>query len=101
MPRTTRAGQSDPLARAAAVTGYLWHEVLHRDALLGIYQDGVEEKIDGNSSQLAEALDKGRLIIITTLQKFPYVLSKVGELGNRRFALFWTRRIPARPAQQR
>lgn len=51
------------------------------------HQDGVVEKIDGNSSQLAEARDKGRLIIITTLQKFPYVLSKVGELGNRRFAL--------------
>jgi len=55
--------------------------------LLGIHQDGVEEKIDGNSSQPAEALGKGRLIIITTLHKFPYVLSEVGELGNRHFAL--------------
>jgi len=30
---------------------------------------------------------QGRLTIITTLQKFPYVLSKVGEPGNRHFAL--------------
>jgi type I restriction enzyme R subunit len=51
------------------------------------HQEGVVEKIDGNSTQLADALDKGKLIIITTLQKFPYVLNKVGELGNRRFAL--------------
>ena len=51
------------------------------------HQEGVVEKIDGNSNQLAEALDKGKLIIITTLQKFPHVLSKVGQLADRRFAL--------------
>ncbi len=51
------------------------------------HQEGVVEKIDGDSTQLADALDKGRLIIITTLQKFPYVLNKVGQLGDRRFAL--------------
>ena len=51
------------------------------------HQEGVVEKIDGNSTQLAEALDKGKLIIITTLQKFPYVMDKVGALGHQRFAL--------------
>ncbi|MBS0468513.1 MAG: type I restriction endonuclease subunit R [Proteobacteria bacterium] len=51
------------------------------------HQHGVVEKIDDNSTQLAQALDKGKLIIITTLQKFPWVLSKVGALGERRFAL--------------
>jgi len=51
------------------------------------HQDGVVEKIDENSTQLANALDKGKLIIITTLQKFPYVLDKVGALGDKRFAL--------------
>lgn len=51
------------------------------------HQQGVVEKIDESSTQLAEALDKGKLIIITTLQKFPYVLNKVGELGDKRFAL--------------
>lgn len=51
------------------------------------HQQGVVEKIDENSTQLASALDKGKLIIITTLQKFPWVLDKVGGLGNKRFAL--------------
>lgn len=51
------------------------------------HQDGVVEKIDENSTQLANALDKGKLIIITTLQKFPFVLNKVGALGDKRFAL--------------
>lgn len=51
------------------------------------HQQGVVEKIDENSNQLASALDKGKLIIITTLQKFPWVLDKVGGLGDKRFAL--------------
>ncbi len=51
------------------------------------HQQGVVEKIDENSTQLAERLDKGKLIIITTLQKFPWVLDKVGGLGDKRFAL--------------
>ncbi len=51
------------------------------------HQQGVVEKIDENSTQLATALDKGKLIIITTLQKFPWVLDKVGGLGDKRFAL--------------
>ncbi len=51
------------------------------------HQQGVVERIDQNSTQLAQALDTGKLIIITTLQKFPWVLSKVGGLANRRFAL--------------
>lgn len=51
------------------------------------HQQGVVEKIDENSTQLASALDKGKLIIITTLQKFPWVLDKVGGLGEKRFAL--------------
>ncbi len=51
------------------------------------HQQGVVEKIDENSTQLAEALTKGKLIIITTLQKFPWVLDKVSGLGDKRFAL--------------
>ena len=51
------------------------------------HQRGVVEKIDESSTQLANALDKGKLIIITTLQKFPWVLDKVGGLGDKRFAL--------------
>ena len=49
---------------------------------------GVVQKIDVDSSQLAEALagEQAR-IIITTLQKFPFVLDKVGELPARRYAV--------------
>ena len=56
-----------------------------------IYQfehvDGVVVKIDNNSTQLAEALTTGKKIIITTLQKFPFVVEKVGDLSGKRFAV--------------
>lgn len=48
---------------------------------------GVVVKIDENSAQLAEALDGGARIIVTTLQKFPFVLNKVGAMGDRTFAV--------------
>ncbi|MDQ6949645.1 MAG: type I restriction endonuclease, partial [Actinomycetota bacterium] len=49
---------------------------------------GVVVKIDKNSQQLAEALagEQAR-IIITTLQKFPFVLDKIGSLPSRRYAV--------------
>ncbi|HEY1354464.1 MAG TPA: type I restriction endonuclease [Ktedonobacteraceae bacterium] len=49
---------------------------------------GVVVKIDRNSEQLAEAL-KGEQarIIITTLQKFPFVISKIENLPARRYAI--------------
>ena len=59
--------------------------VLDRQLQETIYQfehaHGVVVKIDQDSAQLAEALagEQAR-IIITTLQKFPFVLDKVGEL---------------------
>jgi type I restriction enzyme R subunit len=49
---------------------------------------GVVEKIDEDSTQLADALAGERArIIITTLQKFPFVLDKVGELPTRNYAI--------------
>lgn len=48
---------------------------------------GVVQKVDRNASQLAEALTSGTNIIITTLQKFPFVLDKIGELPQRNYAL--------------
>jgi len=51
------------------------------------HRDGLIEKIDKNSTQLAEALNKGRKIIITTIQKFPFLLNKVNNLSGRRFAV--------------
>ncbi len=47
---------------------------------------GLVERAE-NSEQLADALDKGVPIIVTTLQKFPFVAEKVGTLKDRRFAL--------------
>jgi len=56
-----------------------------------IYQfehaQGVVEKIDDDSGQLARALETGKRIIITTLQKFPYVLEKATAIAGRRFAV--------------
>ena len=49
---------------------------------------GVVEKIDRDSAQLAEALagEQAR-IIITTLQKFPFVLDKIAGMPARRYAV--------------
>ena len=44
------------------------------------HRSGVVQKIDEDSTQLAEALKSGVPIIITTLQKFPFVTEKVGAL---------------------
>lgn len=56
-----------------------------------IYQfehvEGVVVKIDAHSSQLADALNTGKKIIITTLQKFPFVVEKVEDLSGKRFAV--------------
>ncbi len=66
--------------------------ILDRQLQDTIYQfehaRGVVVKIDKDSSQLAQALagEQAR-IIITTLQKFPFVLDKVGELPSRRYAV--------------
>ncbi|WP_369223998.1 type I restriction endonuclease subunit R [Streptomyces sp. R39] len=49
---------------------------------------GVVQRIDEDSAQLAEALTGSTArIVITTLQKFPYVLKKVGGLGTLRYAV--------------
>lgn len=51
------------------------------------HQSGVVQKIDEDSTQLASALKSGVPIIITTLQKFPFVTEKVGELPNRKYGV--------------
>jgi len=48
---------------------------------------GVVVKIDENSSQLAEALAGEAKIVVTTLQKFPFILGKVGAMKGRTFAV--------------
>jgi type I restriction enzyme R subunit len=51
------------------------------------HKTGVVQKIDKDSTQLASALGYGTNIIITTLQKFPFVVEKVGELPDRKYAV--------------
>ncbi|RQX00062.1 type I restriction endonuclease subunit R [Micromonospora inaquosa] len=66
--------------------------VLDRQLQDTIYQfdhvAGVVKKIDEDSQQLADALTGSTArVIITTLQKFPFVLDKVAKLGQRRYAV--------------
>ncbi len=51
------------------------------------HKAGVVKRIDKDSAQLATALDYGSNIIITTLQKFPFVVDKVGQLPDRKYAV--------------
>ena len=66
--------------------------ILDRQLQETIYQfehaTGVVARIDQDSAQLAERLAGERSrIVITTLQKFPFVLDKVAGLGQRRYAV--------------
>lgn len=62
--------------------------VLDRQLQNTIYQfdhrQGVVQKIDEDSRQLAEALEAGVPIIITTLQKFPFVAGQLAKLNEER-----------------
>ena len=66
--------------------------VLDRQLQDTIYQfehvRGVIEKIDKDSQQLADALlgEQAR-IVITTLQKFPFVMGKLASMPARRYAI--------------
>ena len=53
------------------------------------HQQGVVAKIDEdrNSTDLAAELNKGTKIIITTLQKFSFLMDKVRDLSQRTFAV--------------
>lgn len=48
---------------------------------------GVVEVIDRDSQQLKKALETGKPIIVTTLQKFPVISRQVGDLPGQRFAV--------------
>ena len=65
--------------------------VLDKQLQDNIYQfehkQGVVEKIDTDSAQLATALNRGTPIIISTIQKFSFVLDKIAAGGARRYAV--------------
>lgn len=62
--------------------------VLDRQLQNTIYQfdhrQGVVQKIDEDSKQLAQALESGVPIVITTLQKFPFVADQLEKLAQER-----------------
>jgi len=51
------------------------------------HKQGVVERIDKRSDQLAEALEAGAPIIISTLHKFGFIAEKIEQLPNRRYAV--------------
>jgi len=51
------------------------------------HKQGVVQKIDEDSTQLAAALSSAVPIVITTLQKFPFVAEKIGDLPARKYAV--------------
>jgi type I restriction enzyme R subunit len=49
--------------------------------------DGVVFGAEKGSRELREFLEKGKDIIITTIQKFPYISEDIVALGNKKFAV--------------
>lgn len=65
--------------------------VLDRQLQDAIYQleheAGFVAKIDESSQQLADAIENRKRIIITTLQKFPFIIEKVGEFERGSYGI--------------
>jgi type I restriction enzyme R subunit len=49
--------------------------------------EGVVEAITEGSQHLKKALEAGKKIIITTVQKFPFIVDEIGDLPSKKFAL--------------
>lgn len=59
-----------------------------RDTVSGFdHTRGLVEAITDGSKQLKEALESGKRIIITTIQKFPMIVDTIGELSGQKFAI--------------
>lgn len=50
-------------------------------------KQGIVEKIDKDSNQLAEAIKSGQNIIVTTLHKFSFILDEIKDIENRKYAV--------------
>ena len=50
-------------------------------------KQGVVEKIDKDSEQLAEAIRSGTNIVVSTLHKFSYILDKIDDIEERNYAI--------------
>jgi type I restriction enzyme, R subunit len=52
------------------------------------HEPGVVAKVEGTSAQLVDALESSTAkIVVSTLQKFPFVLKKLGDLSEKSFAV--------------
>ncbi len=51
------------------------------------HEKGLIEPIKTDSNQLADAITNGTKIIITTIQKFPYILDKVSDTKDKKYAI--------------
>lgn len=49
--------------------------------------NNVVQPITEGSKQLKEALEEGKKIIVTTIQKFPHIVNDIGELPSNNFAI--------------
>lgn len=49
--------------------------------------DGVVSGVEKGSKELREFLEKGRDIVITTIQKFPFISETISSLGDRTFGV--------------
>ena len=49
--------------------------------------DGVVSGVEHGSQELKKFLRKGKDIIITTIQKFPFISETISSLGNRTFGV--------------
>ena len=49
--------------------------------------DGVVSGVEKGSKELREFLEKGKDIVITTIQKFPFISETISSLGNRTFGV--------------
>ena len=59
-----------------------------RDTIRSLQQtSGVVNHVDQTSTQLQEFIEKGKDIIITTVQKFPRISEKMSELKSKTFAV--------------
>src|SRR3989344_2901018 len=59
-----------------------------RDEVLQFQQvEGVVQAVEKHSSQLRDALDTSKKIIVTTLQKFPYIVDEISKQTDKKFAV--------------
>lgn len=58
------------------------YQIEHKSGVVVLIKEG-----ESKSVQLAEALESGAPIIITTLQTFPFVTDKIGKLPKRSYAV--------------